>query len=94
MTKMTINSQSTGRLAWAVGEAKARFSEMIERAVTDGPQTIMRNGKPAVVVVSAEEGQRKTHRSGNLAAFFAVSPLRRSGLKSKRSKTGPRSVEL
>jgi prevent-host-death family protein len=30
---------------WSVAEAKARFSEMIERALTDGPQTITRKGK-------------------------------------------------
>ena len=37
---------------WAVAEAKARFSEMIDRALADGPQTITRNGQKAVVVVS------------------------------------------
>ncbi len=77
-----------------MAEAKARFSELIDRALADGPQTITRKGKNAVVVVSDEEWQRKTKRKGNLAEFFAASPLRGSGLKIKRSKDGPREIEL
>jgi len=82
------------RVTWAVAEAKARFSEVIDRALADGPQTITRKGQKAVVVVSVEEWQRKTKRKGNLAEFFAASPLRGSGLKIKRTKDGPRGIEL
>jgi hypothetical protein len=39
-----------------------------------------------VVVVDAEEWERKTRRSGTLADFFAASPLRGSRLKVHRSK--------
>jgi prevent-host-death family protein len=66
----------------------------MERALTNGPQTITCKGKPTVVVVSAEEWQRKTRRKGNLAEFFAASPLRRSGLKLTRTKGGLRANEL
>jgi prevent-host-death family protein len=93
MTKMTIKAHASDRATWAVAEAKAHFSEMIECALTDGPQTITRMGKQAVVVVSAEEWQRKTRRAGNLVEFFAASPLRGSGLKVKRTKSGPRAIE-
>ena len=79
---------------WTVAEAKAKFSEVIDRAQSRGPQTITRNGRTAVVVVSAEEWERKTHRPGNLAAFFAESPLRDSGLKAPRRKQGPRAIDL
>ena len=94
MTKMTIKAHVDNRAVWAVAEAKAHFSEMIARAETQGPQTITRKGKQAVVVVSAEEWQRKTRRSGNLAEFFAAAPLRGSRLKVKRTKGGPRAIEL
>ena len=94
MTKMTMKAHASARATWAVAEAKARFSEMIERALTDGPQTITRKGKQTVVVVSADEWQRKTQRAGNLAEFLAASPLRGSGLKVKRTKSGPRAIEL
>lgn len=79
---------------WTVAEAKARLSEVIERAQSGGPQTITKNGRTAVVVVDAEEWERKTRRTGNLAEFFAASPLRQSGLKIKRSKDRPRKVVL
>jgi prevent-host-death family protein len=94
MTNMTMAHHTDDRAAWPVAEAKARFSELIERALTHGPQTITRNGKQAVVVVSAEEWQRKTKRTGNLAEFLASSPLRGSELKLKRSKAGLRRIEL
>jgi prevent-host-death family protein len=66
---------------WTVAEAKAKFSEVIERAHSDGPQTITRNGRRAAVLVAAEEWERKTRRKGTLAEFFASSPLVGSGLK-------------
>ena len=77
---------------WTVAEAKAKFSEVVEKARVNGPQTITKNGRTAVVVVSAEEWE--PHRPGNLAAFFAESPLRDSGLKAPRRKQGPRAIDL
>jgi prevent-host-death family protein len=94
MTRMTSERRGYGRGTWAVAEAKARFSEVIDRALADGPQTITRKGQRAVIVVSVEEWQRKTKRKGNLAEFFAASPLRGSDLKIKRSKDEPRPIEL
>ncbi|MFY9659413.1 MAG: type II toxin-antitoxin system Phd/YefM family antitoxin [Terriglobales bacterium] len=79
---------------WTVAEAKAKFSEIIKRALSEGPQTITRNGHTTAVVVGAEEWQRKTRRVGNLAEFFANSPLRESGLKVRRLKQGPRKINL
>jgi prevent-host-death family protein len=69
---------------WTVAEAKAKFSEVVQRAESQGPQTITRRGRSAAVVVAAGEWQRKTTRHGNLAEFFAASPLRGSGLRPKR----------
>jgi prevent-host-death family protein len=79
---------------WSVAEAKAKFSEVIDRARREGPQTITRNGHSAVVVVSAEEWERKTKRVGTLADFFAASPLRGSDLDIERRKDGPRESGL
>jgi prevent-host-death family protein len=79
---------------WTVAEAKAKFSEIIDRARSEGPQTITRNGRTAAIVVDANEWQRKTKRVGNLAEFFAESPLRESGLKVRRLKQSPRKINL
>jgi prevent-host-death family protein len=78
---------------WTVAQAKAKFSEVIDRAMSEGPQTVTRKGRTAVVVVDAEEWQRKTKRVGTLADFFANSPLREGGLKLPR-RTRPRRVDL
>jgi prevent-host-death family protein len=79
---------------WTVAEAKAKFSEVIERAQSRGPQTITRNGRRAVVVVAADEWERKTRRTGNLAEFFASSPLRGSRVKVQRGKARARPIDL
>jgi len=71
---------------WTVAEAKAKFSEVLDRALSDGPQTITRNGKTTAVIVSAEEWARRAKRQGTLADFFANSPLRGPGLEIERSK--------
>lgn len=83
---------STGN--WTVAEAKARFSKLIEQAQSKGPQTISRHGRTAAIVVSAEEWERKTKRTGNLAEFFATSPLRESGIAIERRKDRPRKADL
>jgi prevent-host-death family protein len=84
-----LNSQ-----IWTVAEAKAKFSEIIERATSDGPQTITRNGRETAVVVGVEEWQRKTKRVGSLSEFLAKSPLRESGLRVRRLKGRARKISL
>lgn len=41
-------------MTWNLAEAKNRLSEVVNRALTEGPQTITRR-KDSVVVVSAEK---------------------------------------
>ena len=80
--------------AWSVARAKAQLSRVIDRAISAGPQIITRRGRKAVVVVSAEEWERRMKRKGSLADFFATSPLRGSGLEIRRTKDGPRKIDL
>jgi prevent-host-death family protein len=79
---------------WKVAEAKARFSELIEKALTEGPQEVTRHGKQAVVVLSADEWQRRTRRKGSLIEFLERSPLRGSELRIERLDERPPDVEL
>ncbi len=79
---------------WTVAEAKAKFSELLDRAKSEGPQRITKHGRTAAVVVAAEEWERKAERRGNLAEFLASSPLRGSGLKLKRLPVRLPRVEL
>ena len=43
---------------WQVQDAKARFSELLEASLKDGPQMVTRRGVPAAVVVPAETWAR------------------------------------
>lgn len=87
---MSAQSQDTN---WTVALAKAKLSEVIQRAQSE-PQTITRNGQPSVVVVSAEEWQRKTERKGTLAEFLIDSPLRGTDLDLDRLRDEPRDLSL
>ena len=43
---------------WRLQDAKARFSELVRRAHSDGPQHVTLHGRDAVVVVDADEFHR------------------------------------
>lgn len=79
---------------WTVAEAKAKFSELLDKANSEGPQKITKHGRTTAVVVAAAEWGRKAGRKGNLAEFLASSPLRGSGLKIRRLPMRLRKVDL
>ena len=80
--------------SWKIKDARANFSELVARAMNEGPQLVTRNGKKAVVVVSAEEWERRKRRRGDLVDFFANSPLREEGVVIERLTDYPRDIEL
>lgn len=43
---------------WPVQDAKARFSEFLEKCLTEGPQMVTRRGTEAAVLVPANEWRR------------------------------------
>ena len=43
---------------WPVQDAKARFSELLDACVRDGPQVVTRRGEETAVLVSAGEWKR------------------------------------
>ncbi|MXZ63910.1 MAG: type II toxin-antitoxin system Phd/YefM family antitoxin [Chloroflexi bacterium] len=43
---------------WQVQEAKARFSELIETTITEGPQIVTRRGVETAVVIPIEHWRR------------------------------------
>jgi prevent-host-death family protein len=80
--------------SWKVVEAKARFSELIDKALHQGAQEITRHGKRAVVVVAAKEWDRRATRQDSLVEFLDRSPLRGSRLEIRRLRDRPREVAL
>jgi antitoxin Phd len=79
---------------WQLQEAKNRMSELINRALSDGPQTITRHGKPAVVVISAATYQKMSQPRKPLSQALRESPLRGVGLDIERDKSRGRDVQL
>jgi prevent-host-death family protein len=60
---------------WALQDAKNHFSEVVDLAMQDGPQTVTRHGREAVVVVAVAEYKRMTQSAGSLVEFMRRSPL-------------------
>jgi len=44
--------------SWPVQDAKARFSEFLQRCLTEGPQMVTKHGAEAAVLVPADEWRR------------------------------------
>ena len=87
---MTSRMEGTlvARSTWTLAETKVRLTEILDRAVSEGPQIITRKGRAAAVVIGAEEWRRKTRRTGSLAEFFRRSPLQGSKLRMRPRKKG------
>ena len=79
---------------WQLQEAKNRFSEVVDRALHDGPQAVTRHGKEVVVVVSAEEFHKAARPETSLIEFFRGSPLHGLDLKIKRNASRSREIDL
>jgi prevent-host-death family protein len=79
-------------MAWQLQEAKARFSELVQKAIDEGPQTVTRRGKPSVVVLSAEQFELMKKRQIDLKDLLPYLSL--DELDLERNKDLPRDVDL
>jgi len=82
------------RTAWALQDAKNRFSEVVENAMSKGPQLITRRGQDAVVVVSVSEYRKMSAKKGSLVEFFRKSELFGQELDLSRPKEVARKLDL
>jgi len=79
---------------WPLYEAKNKFSELIDKALSQGPQVVTRRGEEVAVVLSSKEYERLKKSELGLVAFFRSSPLVGIELDLERDKTLPRDVAL
>lgn len=49
-------------MAWQVQQAKQHFSEVVQRAIDEGPQVVTRHGREVAVIVSMDEYRRMRER--------------------------------
>ncbi len=62
-------------MEWQLQEAKAKFSEVVQKAIDEGPQTVTRRGKEVVVIVSAKEFHGSRKPQVDLKELLASAPL-------------------
>ena len=60
---------------WQLQEAKNKFSEVVEEALSHGPQLITKRGVEAVIVLSYAEYRAMLLNRKKLSTFFRESPL-------------------
>jgi antitoxin Phd len=81
------------RRTWSLQGAKNRFGAVVE-AAQRRPQTVTRHGKPAVVVIAADEYDRLRKLQRLEAPSFAemLLAMPRGDLEFERPQTTPRGV--
>jgi prevent-host-death family protein len=81
---------------WRLQDAKARFSELVRRAHSEGPQHVTLHGHEAVVVIDADEFVRlRGERTGQLLIdAIQASPHRDIEIEPRRSVMPVRDVTL
>jgi antitoxin Phd len=83
-----------GYRGWKLEEAKARFSEVVRRAQSEGPQRVTVRGRDAVVVISAEELEQLLPRKRSLPFVRFMESLYVEGLDLSREPDHGRDAEL
>ena len=76
---------------WKLADAKNRFSEVVRRALLEGPQRVHRR-KDSVVVISETEYLRLTGESPSFGTFLLDGPDM-EGLDLERDRSPLRDVE-
>ena len=80
---------------WKLEDAKARFSEVVRRARSEGPQRVSVRGREAVVVIAADEFERLQPRSTDNLPFVAfMETLSGEGLDLTREVDTGRDIPL
>ena len=79
---------------WQLQDAKNRFSEVVNKALHEGPQVVTRRGEQVVVVISTNEYSKLRKSQPSLLEFFRQSPLVGVELDLERDSSLPRDVNL
>ena len=80
-------------MEWKLAEAKNRFSELVNKALSEGPQVVMRR-EDRVVVISDSEYKTLTGQKPDFIEFLLDENLHMDGVDIKRDKFMSRAVGL
>ena len=79
---------------WTLQDAKNKFSSVVNEAMAGRPQQVSRRGRPAVVVVSAEEYARLLDAARADRGSFSEHLLQFPKGELERIKVAPRDVDF
>jgi prevent-host-death family protein len=79
-------------MRWPVQDAKQRFSELLRRAHSDGPQIVTRHGEEVAVIIDAAEFHRLTGDQADFKDYLPTGPLL-DDLELSRADDLPREVD-
>ncbi|EQD28403.1 prevent-host-death family protein, partial [mine drainage metagenome] len=81
---------------WILQDAKARFSELVRKVRSEGPQHVTVHGRDEVVVIAAEEFRRLKGGVTGRALINAMqaSPYREMDIEPRRERLPVRDVVL
>ena len=77
---------------WQLADAKNRFSELVTKALSKGPQRVRRRNE-SVIIVDEKEYQRLKGKRRTFKEFLLGSPDM-SGLDLTRDKSSMRAIDL
>ena len=80
-------------MEWKLADAKNRFSELVNKALLEGPQRVSRR-EDTVVVISEDEYQNLTGQKPNFIEFLLEGNLDLDAVNFKRDKSLSRKVDL
>ncbi len=80
-------------MAWHLADAKNRFSELVNRALTSGPQLVLRR-HDAVVVVARRDYEKLTGKRPGFKQFLLGKGPSFRGLDLTRDRSPMRKVRL
>ena len=75
---------------WQLPEAESQFGEVVDEAISHGPQLITKRGGEAAILLSYAEYGKLVVKQQKLSAFFHESPLAEVVLDLRRDASGPR----
>jgi prevent-host-death family protein len=94
--RRNVGRASNHQESWALQDAKARFSELVRKVRSEGPQHVTVHGRDEVVIISAEEFRRlKGDLTGELLIqAMQASPYRDIDIELESQPAPVRDVSL
>ena len=80
--------------SWQLQDAKARLSEVIKSAKTEGPQEVTVRGQPSAVILSMEAYEAMKKQRPDFVSLMRSSPLVGEEIHIERSTSLARDIEL